>query len=131
VVTGRPARDLRVRQWSVSAGPREGAMDRRRFLQLAAMAGLGSVANPGDLLAQYRFLDPVRVPNPLAEYPKRGRASVHAGSPSPAADRTWIPGSPRRKPHAASRAIRVFRCTPSPRAARLWFQSARSSARST
>ena len=46
-------------------------MDRRRFLQLAAMAGLGTVANPGDLLAQYRVLDPVRVPNPLAEYPHR------------------------------------------------------------
>ena len=46
-------------------------MDRRRFLQLAAMAGLGTVANPGDLLAQYRFLDPVRVANPLAEYPNR------------------------------------------------------------
>jgi nitrate reductase alpha subunit len=49
----------------------EGAMDRRRFLQLAAMAGLGTVVNPGDLLAQYRFLDPVRVPNPLADYPNR------------------------------------------------------------
>ena len=46
-------------------------MDRRRFLQLAAMAGLGTVANPGDLLAQYRFLDPVKVANPLAEYPNR------------------------------------------------------------
>jgi len=46
-------------------------MDRRRFLQLAAMAGLGTVSTPGDLLAQYRFLDPVRVPNPLADYPNR------------------------------------------------------------
>jgi len=46
-------------------------MDRRRFLQIAAMAGLGTVANPGDLLGQYRFLDPVRVPNPLADYPNR------------------------------------------------------------
>jgi nitrate reductase alpha subunit len=46
-------------------------MDRRRFLQLAATAGFGAVASPGDLLAQYRFLDPVRVPNPLAQYPNR------------------------------------------------------------
>jgi nitrate reductase alpha subunit len=38
---------------------------------MAAMAGLGTVASPGDLLAQYRFLDPVRVPNPLAQYPNR------------------------------------------------------------
>jgi nitrate reductase alpha subunit len=46
-------------------------MDRRRFLELAAMAGLGAVVNPGDLLGQYRFLDPVRVANPLAQYPNR------------------------------------------------------------
>ena len=46
-------------------------MDRRRFLQLAAMAGLGTVANPGQLLAQYRVLAPVKVANPLAEYPNR------------------------------------------------------------
>ncbi|MEK7447033.1 MAG: molybdopterin-dependent oxidoreductase, partial [candidate division NC10 bacterium] len=46
-------------------------MDRRRFLEMAALAGLGSVATPGDLLAQYRFLDPVRVENPLAQYPNR------------------------------------------------------------
>ncbi|OGK74906.1 MAG: molybdopterin oxidoreductase [Candidatus Rokubacteria bacterium GWA2_70_23] len=46
-------------------------MDRRRFLEMAALAGLGSVATPGDLLAQYRFLDPVRVENPLAQYPHR------------------------------------------------------------
>jgi len=46
-------------------------MDRRRFLQLAAMAGLGTVAAPGDLLAQYRFLAPVKVENPLADYPNR------------------------------------------------------------
>ncbi len=46
-------------------------MNRRRFLKMAAVAGLGSVVNPGDLLAQYRFLDPVRVPNPLQQYPNR------------------------------------------------------------
>jgi nitrate reductase alpha subunit len=38
---------------------------------MAAMAGLGTVAAPGDLLSQYRFLDPVRVPNPLQQYPNR------------------------------------------------------------
>ena len=46
-------------------------MDRRRFLELAAAAGLGAVAAPGDLLAQFRVLAPVRVANPLAEYPNR------------------------------------------------------------
>jgi nitrate reductase alpha subunit len=46
-------------------------MDRRRFLRLAAAAGLGAVSSPGDLFAQYRFLDPVRVPNPIAQYPNR------------------------------------------------------------
>ncbi|MBI4254486.1 MAG: molybdopterin-dependent oxidoreductase, partial [Candidatus Rokubacteria bacterium] len=46
-------------------------MDRRRFLRLAATAGLGAVATPSDLFAQYRFLDPVRVPNPIAQYPNR------------------------------------------------------------
>src|SRR5262245_21286331 len=51
--------------------PQEDAMDRRRFLQMAALAGLGTVADPGELLAQYRFLDPVRVPNPLQQYPNR------------------------------------------------------------
>jgi nitrate reductase / nitrite oxidoreductase, alpha subunit len=46
-------------------------MDRRRFLQLAAMAGLGVAVNPADLFAQFRVLAPVRVPNPLADYPSR------------------------------------------------------------
>jgi nitrate reductase alpha subunit len=46
-------------------------MDRRRFLQMAAAAGLGTAAAPGELLAQYRFLDPLRVANPLQEYPNR------------------------------------------------------------
>ena len=46
-------------------------MDRRRFLRLAALAGLGAVATPADLLAQFRVLDPVKVPNPLAAYPSR------------------------------------------------------------
>jgi nitrate reductase alpha subunit len=46
-------------------------MDRRRFLQMAATAGLGVAASPGDLFAQYRVLAPVRVTNPLDEYPNR------------------------------------------------------------
>jgi nitrate reductase alpha subunit len=46
-------------------------MDRRGFLRLAALAGLGSVAAPADLFAQYRVLAPVRVGNPLADYPNR------------------------------------------------------------
>ena len=46
-------------------------MNRRRFLKLAAAAGLGVAAKPEDLLAQLRFLDPVRVPNPLLHYPNR------------------------------------------------------------
>jgi nitrate reductase alpha subunit len=46
-------------------------MERRRFLQLAAVAGLGAVASPGDLFAQYRFLAPVKVANPLLDYPNR------------------------------------------------------------
>jgi len=54
-------------------------MDRRRFLQIAATAGLGTAVNRGDLLAQYRVLDPVRVPHSLQQYPNRdwtpGRAA--------------------------------------------------------
>ena len=46
-------------------------MERRRFLQLAAMAGLGAAASPRELFAQYRFLAPLKVDNPLAAYPNR------------------------------------------------------------
>jgi nitrate reductase alpha subunit len=46
-------------------------MDRRRFLQMAAMAGLGAVADPADLFAQYRFLAPMKVENPFEPYPNR------------------------------------------------------------
>jgi hypothetical protein len=42
----------------------KGKLSRRGFLKLAAMAGLGSVAVPQDLFAQYRYLAPVSVPNP-------------------------------------------------------------------
>jgi hypothetical protein len=41
-------------------------MDRRRFLELAAAAGLGAVAAPGDLLAQFRVLAQFR-PQVLAQ----------------------------------------------------------------
>ena len=44
---------------------------RRRFLQLAGAAGFGTLASSADLFAQYRFLAPVRVDNPLADYPNR------------------------------------------------------------
>jgi nitrate reductase alpha subunit len=46
-------------------------MDRRRFLRLAAAAGLGVAATPRDLFAQQRFLAPVKVANPIAQYPNR------------------------------------------------------------
>jgi nitrate reductase alpha subunit len=46
-------------------------MERRGFLKLAAMAGLGVAADPRDLFAQYRVLAPVRAQNPLADYPNR------------------------------------------------------------
>jgi nitrate reductase alpha subunit len=55
----------------VDISRKEDVMDRRRFLEIAAGLGLGAVAAPGELLGQYRFLDPVRVPNPLAQYPNR------------------------------------------------------------
>ena len=44
---------------------------RRQFLKWAAAAGFGAAANPTELLAQYRYLTPVAVPNPLAAYPNR------------------------------------------------------------
>lgn len=46
-------------------------MERRRFLQLATLAGLGTVADPGDLFAQFRVLAPVKVANPFEQYPNR------------------------------------------------------------
>ncbi|MBM3483732.1 MAG: molybdopterin oxidoreductase [Alphaproteobacteria bacterium] len=47
------------------------ALSRRRFLKLAAAAGFGTLATPSDVFAQYRFLAPVAVPNPLEAYPSR------------------------------------------------------------
>jgi len=46
-------------------------LSRRRFLQLAGAAGLGAALNPAELFAQFRYLEPVSVPNPLADYPNR------------------------------------------------------------
>jgi len=48
----------------------EGPISRRRFLQMAAGAGFAA-ATPRKLFAQYRYLEPVRVDNPLAGYPDR------------------------------------------------------------
>lgn len=47
-------------------------LSRRRFLQLAGLAGFGAVLKPSDLFAQGGFLAPVSVANPLADYPNRG-----------------------------------------------------------
>ena len=46
-------------------------ISRRRFLQMAGALGFGALASPGELFAQYRYLAPVAVPNPLAAYPNR------------------------------------------------------------
>src|SRR3989304_4395679 len=46
-------------------------ISRRRFLTLAGAAGFTMALSPGELLAQYRYLSPVSVPNPLADYPNR------------------------------------------------------------
>lgn len=46
-------------------------LSRRRFLKLAGAAGFGALASPAELFAQYRYLAPVRVDNPLAAYPNR------------------------------------------------------------
>lgn len=50
-------------------GGREG-LNRRRFLQLAGLAGLGLAASPASPFTTFRQLA-VRVPNPLAHYPSR------------------------------------------------------------
>jgi len=44
---------------------------KRRFLKLAAAAGFGAMTSPADLFAQYRYLAPVSVENPLKHYPNR------------------------------------------------------------
>src|SRR5512147_2670318 len=47
------------------------SISRRRFLTLLGAAGFGTVAGPSQLFAQYSFLAPVSVANPLADYPNR------------------------------------------------------------
>lgn len=44
---------------------------RRRFLKMAGTAGFGAIFTPAELFAQFRYLAPVAVPNPLAAYPSR------------------------------------------------------------
>lgn len=46
-------------------------LSRRRFLQMASAAGFGAMVSPSDLFAQYSYLSPVAVPNPLEAYPNR------------------------------------------------------------
>lgn len=47
-------------------------LSRRHFLKMAGAAGFGlAVSSPQDLFAEYRYLNPVNVANPLAEYPNR------------------------------------------------------------
>jgi nitrate reductase / nitrite oxidoreductase, alpha subunit len=46
-------------------------ISRRRFLKLLGAAGFGAVIAPSEVFAQFHFLEPVRVANPLADYPER------------------------------------------------------------
>ncbi|MBF0134790.1 MAG: molybdopterin-dependent oxidoreductase [Magnetococcus sp. DMHC-1] len=46
-------------------------LSRRRFLQAVGVAGLGTLAVPGEVMAGFRYLSPVQVENPLAAYPNR------------------------------------------------------------
>ena len=51
--------------------PKRISPSRRRFLEMAGAAGFGAVLAPKALFAQYRYLAPVLVENPLAAYPSR------------------------------------------------------------
>ena len=44
---------------------------RRQFLKMATAAGFGVALTPAQLFAQYRYLAPVSVENPLKAYPNR------------------------------------------------------------
>jgi nitrate reductase alpha subunit len=61
---------------AMSASERVGS-SRRRFLKMAGAAGFGTVIGPKALMAQYRYLAPVSVPNPLAAYPNRDWERVY------------------------------------------------------
>ncbi|AGA32798.1 Respiratory nitrate reductase alpha chain [Thioalkalivibrio nitratireducens DSM 14787] len=56
---------------------KEFSKSRRHFLQLAGAAGFGAVATPGAVLAQFRYLAPTRVENPLAHYPDRNWEHIY------------------------------------------------------
>lgn len=51
--------------------PKDYSSSRRRFLKMAGAAGFGAVLAPAELFAQYRYLAPVSVENPLKDYPSR------------------------------------------------------------
>ncbi len=53
----------------MSIGPK--GISRRKFLQMAGAAGFGAVTAPIDVFAANRYLAPVRVDNPLKDYPDR------------------------------------------------------------
>lgn len=55
-------------------GPR---ISRRRFLQLAGAAGFGAATHSSALFAQFRYMTPVNVENPLAGYPDRNWEQVY------------------------------------------------------
>lgn len=46
-------------------------ISRRTFLKMAGVTGFSGMLVPSTLFAQYRYLAPVSVPNPLAAYPNR------------------------------------------------------------
>jgi len=52
-------------------------LSRRRFLEIAGVAGFGSVTGLHELVGQYRQLTPVVVENPLASYPNRGWERIY------------------------------------------------------
>ena len=59
------------------SGPHGFSAERRRFLKMASAAGFGALAAPSALFAQYRYLAPVKVDNPLAHYPARDWERVY------------------------------------------------------
>ncbi len=55
----------------------ERRVTRRRFLELAGLAGFGLALNPRDLFAPFRQIVPLQVGNPLAYYPNRDWERVY------------------------------------------------------
>jgi len=89
-------------------------LSRRGFLKLASLAGLGSVIVPQELFAQYRFLAPVSVPNPLAAYPNRDWERIYRDIFRH--DKTFVWSTPRKR--VSSFAARHFSPPPGPDAKR-------------